>query len=83
MSDISNLATIQIAPNPANDLVTVNSYNYIQKIELINMQGQIIEKVLVNDHSSLLDVSNISNGIYQLKFSSSNQSQIKRLVVAH
>ena len=83
VSDISNLATIQIAPNPANDLVTVNSYNYIQKIELINMQGQIIEKVLVNYHSSLLDVSNISNGIYQLKFSSSNQSQIKRLVVAH
>ena len=80
---IGKLATVQIIPNPANGFVTINGFNNIQKIELINMQGQIIKTISVNDHASLIDVSSIANGIYQLKLSSSNQSQIERLVVAH
>ena len=70
-------------PNPANSYVTINGLNNIQKIELINMQGQIIKTILVKGNSSLIDVSSITNGIYQLKLSSSKQSQIERLVVEH
>jgi len=81
--DIGNLATVQIFPNPANDYVSINGFNNIQKIELINMKGQLIETILVNGNSSLINVSGIANGIYLLKLSSSNQSQIKKLVVEH
>jgi pullulanase/glycogen debranching enzyme len=81
--DIGNLATVQIVPNPANGYVTINGFNDIQKIELINLQGQIIKTILVNGNSSSIDVSGIANGIYHLKLSSSNQSKTERLVVVH
>ncbi len=81
--DIGDAAIVQIFPNPANDYVGINGFNNIQKIELINMQGQLIETILVNGNSSLINVSGIANGIYLLKLSSSNQSQIERMVVQH
>jgi hypothetical protein len=81
--DIDKLAAVKIIPNPANDYVTIDGLNNIQKIELINMQGQVVKTILVNDNSSLIDVSSFANGIYQLKLSSSNQAKTMRLVVAH
>ena len=80
---IGPLATVQIIPNPANGYVTINGLTNIQKIDIITWQGQIIKTILVNGNSSLIDVSSITNGIYQLILRVGNQSQIERLVVAH
>ncbi len=83
VADTDKLATVQIIPNPVNSYVTINGLNNFQIMDLINMQGQIIKTILVNGNSSLVDASSIANGIYQLKLSSSKQSQIERLVVEH
>ncbi len=83
VSDIDQLAAVQIFPNPANGFVTIKGLNTIQTIELITMQGQLIKTILVNGNSSSIDVSTISNGIYLLKLSSGNQTKTERLVVAH
>jgi len=70
-------------PNPANSIVTVNGLNDIHSIELINIQGQVIDTISVNSDSCVIDVSNIANGVYLLKMNNSNQHKIEWLFVQH
>lgn len=70
-------------PNPANNIVTVNGLNDIHSIELINIQGQVIDTISVNSDSCVIDVSNIANGVYLLKMNNSNQHKIEWLFVQH
>ncbi len=70
-------------PNPAKRIVIVNGLNDIHSIELINIQGQVIDTISVNSDSCVIDVSNIANGVYLLKMNNSNQHKIERLFVQH
>jgi len=80
---LGQTADIKIMPNPANSIVTVNGLNDIYSIELINIQGQVIDTISVNSDSCVIDVSNIANGVYLLKMNNSNQHKIEWLFVQH
>ena len=78
----------RISPNPTSHTATL-SYYFTQaaplSIEVFNAAGQLIKQYKLNSSVGTLDidVSNWSNGVYNVRLVSDKQKEVKRLVVAH
>jgi tetrahydromethanopterin S-methyltransferase subunit F len=78
---------MQLYPNPANDMVYIHApddVSSIDKITIVDLQGRVI---LVKKNPSLdagvseIDVSGISNGIYQVRITSGKTTKNLKLIV--
>ena len=78
---------MQLYPNPANDLVYIevpDEVNDIRAITIFDLRGR---SVLVKNNPSFaggiseIDVSGISNGIYQVRITSGKTTKILKLVI--
>ena len=78
----------RISPNPTSHTATL-SYYFTQaaplSIEVFNAAGQLIKQYKLNSSVGTLDidVSNWSNGVYNVRLVSDKQKEVKRLVVSH
>ncbi len=76
-------AKISIYPNPGvNHIINVVSENDIDAIEIITINGQImqrIEKPTMDNHT--YSISNLPNGFYLMKLTVGNQSATKKIIV--
>ncbi|WP_395047160.1 T9SS type A sorting domain-containing protein [Flavobacterium sp.] len=78
------LRNIAIYPNPSTGLFTVSTGNKaINKIDVYDVTGKVV--LSVNNFSNansqaVLDMKNVSNGIYFVKISSEGQSTVKRII---
>ena len=81
---INNKSSIRIKlqPNPANDLVTIQSEQPIQSILIYSATGQVIEKLKYLDTKNVqLDVSTYAKGVYTIQIIADNASTIKKLII--
>ncbi|MEN9949196.1 MAG: hypothetical protein RL106_2019, partial [Bacteroidota bacterium] len=77
---IENELEVFISPNPASDLVTIGTKELQEsKVQIFNMNGQLIMDTFFNDSFVKIDVSTFSNGIYLIKVGNRKYS----LVVSH
>lgn len=58
---------IRIYPNPTCDFVYVDSDKKIEMLELFDIQGNLIERMVPNTFYPALDVSGYATGVYVLK----------------
>jgi len=65
--------------NPATDFIQITSENRIDSIELYTLLGSKVLEVQTN--TNIIDVSNVSSGIYLLAIYSGNQRSIKKIVI--
>ena len=67
-----------IYPNPATDHITINSTDNVQRVEIYNMQGQLVkaETGAVNN----ISVKDLANGMYTLKLTTDNGTSIHKIV---
>lgn len=83
-----NTFEMNIYPNPANNQVSV-SYSFDRKeeisIQIVDLTGKVILSKSVysfeGSQTQVLDVSNISNGLYNVVVSSNTKRSNKRLVI--
>jgi hypothetical protein len=79
--NINNAFTLQ--PNPTNGLINISSRFEMQRIEVINVAGQILLSELVNTKSHQLQLQNFSEGIYFVQVVYPNGlSTVKKVVVS-
>lgn len=83
LSDFELNANISVYPNPSNDhKININSEISIDEIELINLNGQLIQKInnpfFVNN---TFELNGLSQGFYFLKMTSENQSLTKKIII--
>ena len=72
----------RIYPNPANNELNIENNNFIiSSIELFDISGKSIVVKRVNEMATILDISNLSNGIYFVKVNSNQSSIMKKLIV--
>ncbi|NOY37507.1 MAG: T9SS type A sorting domain-containing protein [Chlorobi bacterium] len=71
---------IRIYPNPAKGIFTIEG-TMIQKIELINIGGQIIKQMLIKDEPLIIDLSQQPKGIYFVKVTVDKGVVTKKIVV--
>lgn len=63
MTNDGNLASLNVYPNPANDILNIESEN-LKVINVYNIQGQMITTVQVNNNVVSLDVNAYETGVY-------------------
>ncbi len=69
---------IEVYPNPANDLLFLKSSTHIEWVEIVNSVGLVVKKI--NQPKSLIDISELQNGVYFLKVESKEELTVKRFI---
>jgi len=70
-----------IYPNPTTDLINLEFNTNEQKtIQIYSLNGKVIKELVSNENQISLDVSNFDNGMYLIKTSTKNQTQVSRFV---
>ncbi len=84
IDEYSSMNRISIVPNPASDRISIrsNTKNENSRIEIINHTGQVVQSV-INYTGAEIDVSQLSNGMYLLKYYDSDIMYSKQFVVRH
>jgi hypothetical protein len=83
-TDITNqeeTTSIQIYPNPASQIINIKSRSKIDKLELINLKGSVVQQfhnLATGTHTLPL---NLASGIYTLRLTSNNQTEVTKLKV--
>ncbi len=71
---------VAIYPNPANDFINIQSNSLINKTEIYDLNGRIISDENFNSTNIILDINNLSNGIYIIKIEVKNGFNIQKFV---
>jgi hypothetical protein len=78
--DLSNF--VNVFPNPADELVSVVSKDIqIQKVELMNVAGQVIDSINSNDMVVTMNVGHVASGVYFIRISALEGTSIKQVVI--
>ncbi len=73
--------TWQIYPNPVENLLNISSAEGIDKVEIINMTGQIISTVTFDHEKHIrLKTGSLSKGSYLLKIYSGDKEAVKHFI---
>jgi uncharacterized protein (AIM24 family) len=84
VSEITKADLFNISPNPSQGIYQIdfgNSANGFIQLEVLDMQGNLIEKQnLSNKNSTSIDLSKYASGVYILKVIANNKQEIARLV---
>ena len=72
-------AIINIYPNPTSGIVNIESNEVLNKIEVFNMLGSLVE---VYGNEKQIDLSNLKSGLYLLRFTSENDVEQRRVEVS-
>ena len=67
-----------IYPNPATDMINISTDNQIQRVEIFNMQGQLV-KVQTGEVTSI-SVKDLANGLYTLKLPTDNGTSMHKII---
>lgn len=75
-------AYIQLMPNPAQDVIMVNSAVALQSIRIYNSLGALVQQVALGKetHTSI-DVQGLSNGMYHVEILSEKGRIVKKLII--
>ncbi|MEC5166662.1 hypothetical protein RCH18_002409 [Flavobacterium sp. PL11] len=71
---------INFYPNPVIDYININHANDIESIEIYNVLGQKIPNSTWNAASGLLDMSNLTSGVYIVKLQSASEVQSIKVI---
>lgn len=77
------LASATVYPNPTNDhQIKINYEQEIDQIQLINVNGQIIQQInKPSSQNKTYVLDNIPSGFYFLRMTDNNQSIVKKVIV--
>jgi len=72
--------TVDVFPNPTTNEVSVSGINNIDDLLLYNYRGQEmkVKKEVLSDNKTQIDLSNLSDGVYFLKYKNITKKIIKR-----
>ncbi len=76
---------MKIYPNPTNSIINVkfnsnNNFNGNINIELLDIQGRILQSKNIANSQTSLDITTLDKGVYFLKINSENRIQIERIL---
>ena len=82
-TSISNsIGSLNIYPNPANDMVVLNDVNDFASIQVIDMTGKTVMSVNNNAAKNVtLNVTSLEAGIYVIKATGNDKVATQRLII--
>jgi hypothetical protein len=83
----TNELLINVYPNPANDVVTLQSSTSVSGmyVEVTSIEGKVVRRIEFNSNGNAADlnVSDLSNGVYLLNIHANNSVTTKKITVKH
>ena len=79
--DPTNLAAINVYPNPASGHINIEANDKIESIELINSIGNIIDTIQPKSDSAKMNLQSLASGFYLLKIKTNTNQTVKRIFV--
>ena len=81
VNELAKNNTVTFYPNPTNNFLTIASEVTLNSIELVDITGKtiLVENNFI-DKNYIIDLSAFANGIYFVKYSSENQTAIKKVI---
>ena len=84
INELSDSYNIMVNPNPAMDKITIeapqNKVNNSYRIEISNIEGQIIKTFNITNKETTIDVSGLSGGVYFIKAQSDKGVVIHKFI---
>lgn len=72
-------ANIEVYPNPSNGNLTVEATNVmVDEIKIMNSWGELVRTVQMNE--TMLDISDLANGVYFIHIQTGEKTVVKRVV---
>lgn len=83
VSEENDNSSLQLFPNPANDIVTIQfEKNSIQKVELTDVKGSLVENFAITPSEKItLNLSHFESGSYLVKITTAEKTTHHRLVI--
>lgn len=71
-----------VYPNPANDKLIVGTDNIQENasLEIYDLKGQLMQKAIITNDVTELDLTELSNGMYVVKLLSNNTVRVKKFI---
>jgi hypothetical protein len=66
--DNNALLGFSMYPNPANNVLNISAKETIKNADIFNVLGKKVMSVNINKANGSIDVSNLSSGIYLIKY---------------
>lgn len=84
INDLESNADFTVYPNPANDIIIINSEIKNAQISLTDNSGRIIKEITNNNLSQInVDVKDLSSGIYFIRLYNNDISVTKKVMILH
>jgi len=61
------MGSSSLFPNPGNEILNLKSDKQISKVEVFNMQGQIVKSLNTQNKEVSVIISELQNGLYFVK----------------
>ena len=76
----NKLLGFSMYPNPATNKLNISAKETIQNADVFNVLGKKVMSVNVNDTKASIDVSNLSSGIYLIKYNVGNTTGTAKFI---
>ena len=81
LKEFKLVESIDIYPNPSNDIFNFYSESNIESIKVFDNQGKVIYLKTIRNIYGQIDLSNFKKGIYFIEFSTLNNPQFKKVLL--
>jgi predicted MPP superfamily phosphohydrolase len=79
VNEIKHSINISVFPNPADNMLTIGCIQN-SEMEILNTEGQILKRLIAKDIYTLVDLSNLSAGIYIIKVKTEEGITVKKFI---
>ncbi|WP_435522873.1 T9SS type A sorting domain-containing protein [Chryseobacterium indoltheticum] len=80
MNDVEAIPKLAVSPNPTSGILKITAKNEIEKVEITNVTGQRLMNFQPNSAHAELNISQLKEGVYLVKVSSKQQSQVYKII---
>lgn len=80
VNDVEAIPELTLSPNPTSGILKIKAKNEIEKVEITNVTGQRSMSFQPNSANAELNISQLKEGVYLVKVSSKQQSQIYKII---
>lgn len=84
VTNVINSDYLNIYPNPAKDVVTIdlnNKNNIHSEINIYNVMGMLVKSELIQSNQKQINIDDLNNGIYLIEVKSNNKTQKQKLII--
>jgi hypothetical protein len=80
LEDIKAENVINLYPSPVRDVLQIESSGGIKSLQLISLQGYVLQNITVNSDKYILDMRSLSPGMYLVKVVTSDGNFVRKVV---